>query len=208
MKRSAFFLSFLCVLSLYTSLAYAKSSDGEAAEKKRLEMRKKIEEKKAELNGTSWEIELRSQVGKPTLPLKDTLTFQDQQFVSKNLSAKGFSSTNYTLTIQENGPTVWETMQTSPKGFITFWRGEWLEGSMSGVINRRIEDDKTEEYSFTSSQKASIPPSSKAVEEASSQSPDNSGESSTLQTSSGTEDKKEKSVLLSLDSFSDKKKKK
>lgn len=208
MKRSAFVLSFLCVLSLYTGLAYAKSSDGEAAEKKRLEMRKKIEEKKAELNGSSWEIELRSQVGKATLPPKDTLTFQDQQFISKNLSAKGFTATNYTLTVQENGPTVWETMQTSPKGLITFWRGEWLEGSMSGVINRRIEDDKTEEYSFTSSQKASIPPSSKAAEEASVQPSDNSGESSNLQTSSALEDTREKSVLLSLDSFSNKKKKK
>ena len=37
---------------------------------------------------------------------------------------KGFPSTNITLTVQPDGSLIWETMQTSEKSGICFWRGE------------------------------------------------------------------------------------
>lgn len=128
-------------------------------EKKRQEMRKKIEEKKAELNGTSWKIQVGSQSGKGDLMGSDDLTFQDEKFISKKLQKRGFPATNYTLTVQTSGSTVWETMQTSAKEGVAFWRGEWLEDSMSGVINRQLEEGN-EEYYFSSAGMSEIPDSS------------------------------------------------
>lgn len=154
--------------------AYAQSKGSEsavpdkAAEKKRVEMRKRIEEKKKELNGGEWEVMIKSMLGKGGLDGSDALTFQDNIFRSKSSSKLGFTSTNYTLTVSESGegPTVWETMQTSGKGNVMFWRGEWQGDKMSGVISRQLEDGKSEEYSFSSSSMKEIPETSESEEPA------------------------------------------
>ncbi|OGX39746.1 MAG: hypothetical protein A3D87_01755 [Omnitrophica WOR_2 bacterium RIFCSPHIGHO2_02_FULL_50_17] len=130
--------------------------------KKQAEIRKRIEAKKQELNGGEWQVTIKSSSGKQALDGPDVLTFQDNLFRSKASSKLGFTPTNYTLTVSESeeGPTVWETMQTSSKGEVMFWRGEWSEQSMTGSINRQMEEGKVEEYSFTSSSMVEIPESS------------------------------------------------
>jgi hypothetical protein len=121
--------------------------------------------KKLEINGTQWEVQVALAGGaKGILPAKDTLTFQDGRFTSKSLNDMDFSSTNYTLTVQESGVTIFETMQTSEKNGIAFWRGEWKEDVMSGIISRQLEKGN-EEYNFTSSSKVSISPTSEEKEE-------------------------------------------
>ncbi len=154
--------------------AYAQTKGSElvvpdkAAEKKRAEMRKRIEERKKELNGGEWEVMIKSMSGKGALDGSDALTFQDNVFRSKSSAKLGFTSTNYTLTVSDSGegPTVWETMQTSGKGNVMFWRGEWLGDKMTGVISRQLEDGKSEEYSFSSSSMKEIPETSESEESA------------------------------------------
>jgi hypothetical protein len=60
--------------------------------------------------------------------------------------------TNYTLTIQDDGKVVWETMQTSEKAGIVFRRREIdlnIE-KMQGILSQRIDDKTTRDYAFVS----------------------------------------------------------
>ncbi|MBU0548717.1 MAG: hypothetical protein KJ838_00095, partial [Candidatus Omnitrophica bacterium] len=82
-----------------------------------------IEKKRKLLNNTKWEIELSLLTGKGKKQ-SDIITFSNNQIASANLIRSGFSATNYTLTIQEDVAVIWETMQTSEKSGIAFWRGE------------------------------------------------------------------------------------
>lgn len=141
----------------------AKARD---AETKMEEMRKRIEEKKKELNGGEWQVTITSMSGKGALSGPDVLTFQDNVFRSRSSSKAGFSPTNYTLTVPESDtvPTVWETMQTSDKGNVMFWRGEWLGDKITGVITMQSKEGKSEEYAFSSSSMMEIPETSVPVE--------------------------------------------
>ncbi len=174
-----------------------KKVDTKKEEEKRAALRKATEEKKAELNGTSWDVEIKSTSGKGILSGKDTLTFQDERFHSQKAEKNDYSETNYTLTVQETGPTIWETMQTSSKGEVTFWRGEWKEDSMSGVISRQLKEGN-EEYFFSSSAKKGISKSSAKpaaeVEEKTNSSVDAPvlGSAKTIKTTETMESKKEK----------------
>lgn len=161
-------LVLLIVLGIFGNVAAASArAQGRDAETKMEETRKKIEEKKKELNGGEWQVTITSMAKKGALNGPDVLTFQDNVFQSKSSSGSGFTPTNYTLTVSESdtGPTVWETMQTSGKGEVMFWRGEWLGKNMTGVITRQLEEGKTEEYSFSSSSMKEIPETSESEEE-------------------------------------------
>lgn len=150
----------LCLFNFQINLVEAKSA-AEAEKEKQEETWKKLEEKKAELNGTQWEVQITTKVTKTSMPKTDTLIFQDGKFRSEALSKKGFSPTNYTLTLQEGGPTVWETMQTGSdkKEGVAFVRGEWKGNVMSGVIVRQLETGN-EDYYFSNTGKKKIPPTS------------------------------------------------
>lgn len=141
----------------------AKDKDDE--EEARIAMRKKVEEKKEQFNGSQWSITVnpQQQGAKGALSDSDVLTFQNGQFSSKNFSKLGFKPTNYTLTVPEDeaSPTVWETMQTSEEGDVAFWRGEWKDKDVNGVINYAVKDKKNEEYFFTTAAFTKIPPTSK-----------------------------------------------
>jgi hypothetical protein len=128
-------------------------------------LRKMILEKKGELNGSSWSIKIDSQAKKGELLGEDTLNFQNDKFSSERSKKIGYTSTNYTLTVQEAGPTIWETMQTSKKGEVCFWRGEWKDDVMTGIISRQLEKG-AEEYYFTSSSRKEIPKTTEEKEEA------------------------------------------
>ena len=161
---------FLCSLALILFIIQPAWAESKATalkkdeEAKQAEMRKKLEEKKAEINGSEWHVQVKQQAkvpgAKPVFGNEDVLTFQNGQFHSKSTEDFGYTPTNYTLTIQQQGPTVWETMQTSGKGEITFWRGEWTGEVMTGVMTRQVEEGKTEEYSFSTTSTKRISPTS------------------------------------------------
>ena len=138
-------------------------------EKKIAERRKKVEERLKELNGSEWEMTVKPHAGKEK-EYKDVFTFQDKQVSSKKLSARGFLSTNYTITIPDDGETaVWETMKTGKEG-VVFIRGEWVKDKMTGAISEQLDEGKKiKEYSFSSkkavaaSDKPAEVPASEAV---------------------------------------------
>jgi len=152
----------LCSVLLIPSVQADEESDAEA---KRQELYRRKAEKKGELNGSEWEIQLKPQyaAAEGDYPSSDTLTFQDGQVRSKYLSEKGFTPTNYTITVKdEDRPTVWETMQTSQdkEEGIAFWRGQWMGEDMTGSFVLRQPEKPNKDYYFTSSSTFRIPPTS------------------------------------------------
>jgi hypothetical protein len=131
-------------------------------EQKSLDAKRALAEKRrGELNNTEWLIELSplSGTGKEKKETESVI-FQDNQITLANLSKKGFPSTNYTVTVQDNGIVVCETMQTSEKSGVAFWRGEIdanMQG-MKGILSIHVDNAASNDYSFTSVSKKSIPP--------------------------------------------------
>lgn len=169
-KRTFWILALLIVISVTS--AYAKE-DGESAktasqgesQKKQAERLKKIEEKKKDLNGSQWDVVVKSQ-GKGEKDAEDALTFQNGQVSSKNLAKRGFNPTNYTITVPESPdqPAVWETMQTGKEGVI-FIRGEWMKDAMQGSISEQLDGGKqVKDYYFTTAKRTAISPTSSEEE--------------------------------------------
>lgn len=101
------------------------------------------------LNGAEWVIELTPMSGEGAKATRqDTLLFADGKITSKQLSAKGYNTTNYTLTIGDDGTPVWETMQTSEAEGVAFWRGELREDGMRGILSKHPLEGNAEDYSF------------------------------------------------------------
>jgi hypothetical protein len=168
----SFFLSSLSVLPVC-----AKTADDSApakpapqmseADKKKLKsLRERIEKARAGLNGSSWQVSYQPSDSKGKV-VKDTFDFQDMVFKSKDLIDRGYSSTNYTVSMagDDTELAIFETMLTSKDG-VAFVRGEWLKEQMSGRIIEQLEGGKKVlEYSFTTSARKAIPPSSNRTDE-------------------------------------------
>lgn len=148
----------VAVLTLVGFSAPVQAKDDAAAAEKKAEMKKMVEERKAELNGSEWKVKMTS--NDPAVkPDDDLLTFQNTQIKSKLLTDRGFVPTNYTVTVEPgNEWAVWETMQTSAKEGVVFIRGEWLKDQMRGVISQQMEGAKTRDFNFTTLGKVAVPP--------------------------------------------------
>jgi len=126
------------------------------AELEREEQEKLINEKRAALNNTEWQITVTPLEQKEEKPHQDTLRFVNNQVVSENFAIEGYPATNYSLTVKQDGTVIWETMQTKiekEEKEITFWRGEWRDERMKGIISRQYkvkEISKHDDYSFAS----------------------------------------------------------
>jgi len=124
-------------------------------DKARLRKTRLIKQKRAALNNSKWDIEvLPLKGGKKT---KDAVIFKDNKIAVESLLDKGFSYTNYTLTVKDNGVIVWETMQTSNSGEVAFIRGEVASDitSMHGIISFP-KGGSSVDYSFKSVSKQII----------------------------------------------------
>lgn len=105
----------------------------------------------AQLNGTEWNIELNPMYGEPPgRSLKDTLEFSNGKIISTRMNKEGFPTSNYTITVGDDGVAVWETMQTSETEGVAFWRGELHGDSMRGILSQHPLEGTTVDYSFTS----------------------------------------------------------
>lgn len=103
------------------------------------------------LNDTIWEVELISvsPEGVQT-PVKDKIKFQGEAFESYYFARQGFSPSNYTVTVNENGVITWETIQRNAKGEVVSWRGDWNGKQMEGVLSYRPEGRTARDFSFMS----------------------------------------------------------
>lgn len=103
-----------------------------------------------ELDNTEWSIELRAQGNiADSYPEFDKLVFKEGKITSHYFSKRGFASSNYTLTLQDN-KLIWETMQKNSQGQTLFWRGEVEEENMQGTVSLRDEKNIPQDFSFVS----------------------------------------------------------
>lgn len=109
------------------------------------------EKKKGALNNTQWEVEVSALSGQGTKQ-KDILIFYDNRFSSDVFLKKSFKASNYTMTLQEDGAAIVETMQSSEKEGVVFWRLEFDPNMVSckGILSRQLADSKSEDFSFVS----------------------------------------------------------
>lgn len=104
---------------------------------------------KETLAAKEWTIYLTAAGAKKAKSETDVLTFSEGKLTSKNLSSKGYPTSNITVTVQDNGTIIWETMQTKENGDMAFWRGE-LEGQiMRGVLSLQSEKGGAQDFSFS-----------------------------------------------------------
>ncbi|MFH1508275.1 MAG: hypothetical protein ABIG46_07635 [Candidatus Omnitrophota bacterium] len=115
-------------------------------------------EKSKQLNNSEWEIKLASFDNKRKSD-KDIIIFRNNQISSQNLTRNGFAPTNYTLTVQEDGIAVWETMQKNDKGDVIYWRAEINADltKMQGVLSKHLNNKPAQDYSFSSVNKKALP---------------------------------------------------
>jgi len=123
-------------------------------EKKLEAERSKVPFSLVDLNNSEWVIDVTSQSEEiAKQPQKDRLYFSEDKMHSSYFLTKGFSSSNYTVTIQEDGSAVWETIQSIPDGGYVSWHGQFKEGQMRGVVSEHTLSDETPKvFSFEGTQ--------------------------------------------------------
>ncbi|MFH0985983.1 MAG: hypothetical protein V1882_10720 [Candidatus Omnitrophota bacterium] len=106
---------------------------------------------KEPIEGMIWEVEIYT-ITKDgaTHPIKDKIRFNGKSFESYYFSSQGFSPSNYTVKVRENGAITWETMQRNPKGELISWRGDLEGGRMEGVMNYQTSEKNIQNFSFLS----------------------------------------------------------
>jgi hypothetical protein len=115
--------------------------------------------KTAELNNTEWTIELKSMAGGKAKAEKDTLYFADGKISSANMGKAGYGASNFTTRLLEDGALAWETMQSSEKDGIAFWRGDLgADGVMRGVLSKRDLKDNAKDFTFVSTGSKKVAP--------------------------------------------------
>lgn len=103
----------------------------------------------AQLAGTSWDIQIAAANGIGAKPVQeDELHFDSGKVISEFLSKQGFAATNYSLTLQPDGTSIWETMVTAQSGEIICWQGEVAGNRMRGMMTRQLPGQETLNFSF------------------------------------------------------------
>jgi hypothetical protein len=102
-----------------------------------------------QLNNQTWTIKLVQQGAKKPQVETDILTFSGQGVVSQFLSARGFGGSQFSLSIQDDGSAVWETVQRNANDDIAAWRGELRGSTMNGTLSIRYKAGMGETYSFS-----------------------------------------------------------
>jgi len=121
---------------------------------KRAEMEKEIKQQLQQLE--EWTIYLIPTGANPAkMPIKkDTLAFTDISVSSEYLAEKEFRNSNYSLSANEDGLGVWETMQRNNNGDIAFWKGEVKDTAMHGALGIQPKKGQMQEFTFTTEKPA------------------------------------------------------
>ncbi len=103
-----------------------------------------------DLNDTKWELKMVSFDTKGKKKEKsDTLIFEKDTIIAESFQKKGFSATNYSVSVQEDGTTSLSTMQVSSKE-TAFWKADVSPGTgiISGKVNITPTTGNPEQYIF------------------------------------------------------------
>lgn len=128
----------------------------DAAEQERAKREKALQEWRAKLTGSKWELQL-TPTGVPSgAPETDALAFTQRTVGSDAMRAAGFTdSDNYALHSATEQSVAWEAMQVKEeKGakYMAIWRAEVTDQTMQGMLftrETRGEKETTEQFSFT-----------------------------------------------------------
>jgi hypothetical protein len=138
-----------------------KAVETKAPEKTKLDMERenRIKEAAKELENTLWRVNFKQITqSEKKETFTDVIRFKTGKVEIESLTSQGFSPTSYSITVK--GETynivVWETMQTSEKKGLAFWKGEIEEGKMRGVLSRHLGEKTVKDYSFYSTVKEMI----------------------------------------------------
>lgn len=113
------------------------------------------------IKSQDWNVALTTEEGKDTKET-EVITFTPENKVSfKNLLAKGYTDSNYKLTVQEDGAIVWETMKVNKEKEIVFLRGELRGSSMKGSMFFKPQKGKDKTLYFTNIEPVSAPAAKK-----------------------------------------------
>lgn len=156
----------LCVLSFCVSMLGLVSAQAQMDTEKSIQeiMRNQALAKGKELvESREWVIYVKPSEGKKARVETDVLTFKDGTITSKNFLAKGYGTSNYTLSVQEDGTIVWETMQVKNDIDLVFLRGELRGNSMRGAIGTKPQKGARESFDFTT--ETAAPAATEAVTE-------------------------------------------
>jgi len=102
----------------------------------------------SEFRSSEWQVKMMSTGSKEETA--DVLSFVDGKFISAKMNELGYSSSNYSITVEDNNKIIWETMQTGPDGSVVSWRGEIEEGKMNGIVSLRQTGKAPQDFSFIS----------------------------------------------------------
>ena len=109
-----------------------------------------MEETQKALKAQEWTVYVSPRGGRGAIET-DILTFTDETVTSKNLDAKGYPTSNFGMSVQDNGTVSWETMKTAATKDKAFLRGDLKGGVMTGVIFMKPVKGATSTYIFTTS---------------------------------------------------------
>jgi hypothetical protein len=102
------------------------------------------------LTAEPWSIYIFPQGSSPESATSETLTFTNTGVEAKGMKAKGYNGSNYSLTIQDDGAAVWETVQRDADNNFLMWRGELRGEGMNGIVSQRSASGASIVYSFSS----------------------------------------------------------
>lgn len=111
---------------------------------------------KNKLESRQWEVYVTSS-GKKAAAETDVFTFAEGKVTSQNLSAQGYKKSNLNVGIQDDGTTVWETMQVNANNDLVFLRGELYGNIMKGVISMQPVKGAKTVFNFTNALQQEAP---------------------------------------------------
>lgn len=137
--------------------ARAKKADSSVASGSRRQARKLkpkkikaiLDAKRAELEDTQWEIDVAGGSQDESL-VKDELLFKNGRFSSRFFLMKGFVPMNFSLSLQDDGGIVVESIQSDPEKGMVFWRGEFGDDPhlIRGMSSEVLPDKSTVDRFF------------------------------------------------------------
>lgn len=150
-------------LILFCAISTTTYAEGPLSKEEKLKIKEEAIQK---LNNTEWEIEIRSMDNPKQKSQKDTVVFRKGKIDSKAFSKDGYTGSNLTVNVEDDGHVMWETMQNASGKPPIFWRGEMQSTGINGVISKQLDNGSSESYSFSAVQTATLEPEPEKVAEA------------------------------------------
>ena len=110
-----------------------------------------LDEKKAELNNTTWTVGVKP-MGTKGVAETDVITLSDGTFSSRNMANAGYAPTAFTMRVKPDETAMCETMQRNDAGEVCFWRIDIKDNEVRGVMTKIGTDGRSTDFSVSNKQ--------------------------------------------------------